>query len=436
MSLNELHSQYELLPYAYELPEWFTKLREEAGEKWASLALPIIERAKFHRWPLFNTKIADVEAMMDPLTYGTAAALELAEAEGAKIVQVGNSTIMESLPIDLKEQGVILMDLFEAMVEHPDLVAQYFGTVVEHHTDKVVAYNTAHLNGGLFVYVPKNVEIALPIESILMADARYQQAFNKRVLIVVDENSSVDYLERVQAEGEATFSTTLIVEAIVRAGARLKYMAIDTLPQNTHAYIKRYARTERDAHIDWAIGEMNDSNVILDLDTYLDGNGSESQVAIVGISSDKQVQAIDSKVVNRGHHTIGNIFQHGVILDRSTLTFNGIGLIENGAKHADAQQESRVLMLSDKARGDANPILLIEEFEVTAGHAASIGQVDEQQLHYLMSRGLTKETAEYLVIRGFLGPVILSMPSQKVRDELMEVIDHKLMSIKADDLND
>lgn len=110
------------------------------------------------------------------------------------------------------------------------------------------------------------------------------------------------------------------------------------------------------------------------------------------------------------------------------LTFNGIGLIEKGAKHADSQQESRVLMLSDQARGDANPILLIEEFEVTAGHAASVGQMDEEQLYYLMSRGLPRKQAELLVIRGFLGPVLKQMPSQLAREKISQTIDRKLAS--------
>ena len=136
-------------------------------------------------------------------------------------------------------------------------------------------------------------------------------------------------------------------------------------------------------------------------------------------------------MVNRGNDSVGNILQDGVIMDRATLTFNGIGLIEKYAKGADAQQESRVLMLSEKARGDANPILLIEEFEVTAGHAASVGQVDEEQLYYLMSRGLSREAAEYLVVRGFLGPVIVQMPSAEIRRQLVEIIDRKLSGLEG-----
>ena len=174
------------------------------------------------------------------------------------------------------------------------------------------------------------------------------------------------------------------------------------------------------------IGIMNEGNVIADFDSDLYGDGSQANLKVVAASSGRQVQGVDTRVTNYGCHTVGHILQHGVILERGTLTFNGVGHIVKGAKGADAQQESRVLMLSDKARSDANPILLIDENDVTAGHAASIGQVDPEDMYYLMSRGIDKETAERLVIRGFLGTVITEIPVKEVRDEMIAVLDSKL----------
>ena len=171
---------------------------------------------------------------------------------------------------------------------------------------------------------------------------------------------------------------------------------------------------------------MNDGNVICDFDSDLKGDGSHSQIKVVGLSMGKQIQGIDTRVTNFGRNSVGHILQHGVILDRGTLTFNGIGQIMRGAKGADAQQESRVLMLSDRARSDANPILLIEENDVTAGHAASIGQVDPEDMYYLMSRGLDETTAKRLVIRGFLGAVVTEIPIKAVRDEFISIIERKL----------
>ena len=132
-------------------------------------------------------------------------------------------------------------------------------------------------------------------------------------------------------------------------------------------------------------------------------------------------------MTNIGPRSIGHILQHGVILEDATLTFNGIGHILKGAKGADAQQENRVLMLSRTARGDANPLLLIDENDVQAGHAASVGRVDEQQMYYLMSRGLSKEVAQRLVIRGFLGAVLSEIPDKNVRQQLTDTIERKLI---------
>jgi len=222
------------------------------------------------------------------------------------------------------------------------------------------------------------------------------------------------------------FGANIVVEVVTRPGAQVKFSAVDNLGVNTTAFISRRGHLERDSVIEWAIGIMNDGNIIADFDSDLIGDGSNSVIKAVAISTERQIQGINTRVTNYGNHSVGHILQHGVILDRATLTFNGIGHIIKGAKGADAQQESRVLMLSESARGDANPILLIDENEVTAGHAASVGRVDPEQMFYLLSRGIEKEEAERLVIRGFLGAVITAIPLKEIRDELVEMIDKKL----------
>lgn len=209
-------------------------------------------------------------------------------------------------------------------------------------------------------------------------------------------------------------------------GSQIKFSAIDRLGSSVTTYMSRRGRLDKDASIDWALSIVNEGNVVADFDSDLVGQGSQADLKVVAVSSGRQVQGIDTRVTNYGQHTIGHILQHGVILERGTLTFNGIGHILKGAKGADAQQESRVLMLSDQARSDANPILLIDENEVTAGHAASIGQVDPEDMYYLMSRGLDQDTAERLVIRGFLGAVIAEIPIPSVRQEIIKGLDGKL----------
>ncbi|EPI01511.1 FeS assembly protein SufD [Enterococcus faecalis 13-SD-W-01] len=405
-------------------PAWMTEIRQQALAKAEELPLPQIERVKFHRWPL--TEIA--EPLDSVEEYPEVAAFD-AMKDNPVIVQHGTTTVFEQLPAELAEQGVIFTDLFTALQEHPELVKEYYMTkAVGMDEDQLTALHAAFMNSGIFLYVPKNVVIKEPVESILIHNGDLQQHFFKHVLIVADEHSELSYLERFQTKGDQAqkVSGNIVIEVIAKAGAKIKYSAVDQLGTEISSYMNRRGHIMRDASIDWAIGVMNDGNIVADFDSDLVGNGSHAEVKIVAISAGKQVQGIDTRVTNKAPHSIGHILQHGVIRERGTLTFNGIGHILNGAKGADAQQESRVLMLSDKARGDANPILLIDENEVTAGHAASVGRVDPEEMYYLMSRGLQKEAAERLVIRGFLGSVLTAIPIKEVREELVEVIEGKL----------
>ena len=399
-------------------PDWLFQLRQQAFDKIDQLELPRIERVKFHRWNLGDGRISESEPLTSVPDF---TALE----DNLKLVQVGTHTVLEQLPADLAEQGVIFTDFHSALKEIPELVEKHFMSAVKYDEDKLAAYHTAYFNSGAVLYVPDNVEIDQPIEGIFYQDSESDVPFNKHILIIAGKHSKVNYLERLETYGEGSVPATanITVEVIAQAGAQIKFSAIDRLGENITAYISRRGKLDNDAMIDWAIGVMNEGNVVADFDSDLYGKGSHADMKVVALSSGKQVQGIDTRVTNYGCNSIGNILQHGVILEKGTLTFNGIGHIIKGAKGADAQQESRVLMLSDQARSDANPILLIDENDVTAGHAASIGQVDPEDMYYLMSRGLDKATAERLVVRGFLGSVIVEIPVKEVRDEMIENID-------------
>ena len=174
------------------------------------------------------------------------------------------------------------------------------------------------------------------------------------------------------------------------------------------------------------LGLMNDGNTISENTTHLVGDGSYGDTKTVVVGRGKQKQNFTTKIIHLGKHTEGYILKHGVVKDNASSIFNGIGKIEHGASKSNAEQESRVLMLSEKARGDANPILLIDEDDVTAGHAASVGRVDPVQLYYLMSRGISQKEAERLVIHGFLAPVVNEFPIEGVKKQLTEVIERKV----------
>ncbi|MBO0427811.1 Fe-S cluster assembly protein SufD [Vagococcus fluvialis] len=424
-NLKDYLDDITLFSASQEEPQWMLDLRLKALEKCEELDLPKIERVKIHRWPLMNVGNLNEEILGNPVL----PSFDEME-DNPMIIQGRTTTLYEQMPVELSEQGVIFTDIFTAMKEHSELVEEYFMTkAVPMDEDKMTAFHTAFLNGGVFLYVPKNVVVKEAFESLFFQSMTDNSAWIKHVLIVAEENSEVTYLERLHTEGEGSekISANFVVEVIAKPGSKVKFAAIDRLGENVSTYMNRRAHVMRDASVDWALGIMNDGDVIADFDSDLAGVGSHSEVKVVAISSGRQVQGIDTRVTNMAPHSVGNILQHGVIRERGTLTFNGIGHILKGAKGADAQQESRVLMLSDKARGDANPILLIDEFEVTAGHAASAGRLDPEELYYLMSRGIPQKEAERLVTRGFLGSVITAIPVKVVQDEFVEVIDRKLV---------
>ncbi|HFI0305719.1 Fe-S cluster assembly protein SufD [Streptococcus sp. A23] len=402
-------------------PTWLTDLRLSAFGKIAELDLPVIERVKFHRWNLGDGSLAINDAVGNVPDFTTL-------GDNPMLVQVGSQTLLEQLPADLVEKGVVFTDFTSALEVIPDVIEKYLGSAVAYDEHKLAAYNTAYFNSTAVLYIPDNVEIDQPVEGIFYQDATSGVAFNKRVLIIAGKNTKLNYLERFESLGDDAVKTSanIVVEVIAQAGSQIKFSAIDRLGQHLDTYLTRRATIGKDASVDWAIGLLNKGNVVADLDADLKGNGSHANLKVVGLSAGRQVQGVDTRVTNYGNNSVGHILQHGVILESGTLTFNGIGHIIRGAKGADAQQESRVLMLSDKARSDANPILLIDENEVTAGHAASIGQVDPEDMYYLMSRGLDRATAERLVIRGFLGAVITEIPVKEVRDQMIAVIEDSL----------
>ncbi|HEL1340297.1 TPA: Fe-S cluster assembly protein SufD [Streptococcus equi subsp. zooepidemicus] len=406
---------------AHAEPTWLQELRLKAFDVMPHLELPTIERVKFHRWNFGDGSLTESTAL------GTVPDF-MALGDNPKLVQVGTQTVLEQLPMELIEKGVVFTDLATALEEIPEQLEAHFGSALAFDEHRLAAYHTAYFNSAAVLYVPDHVEIEQPIEGIFLQDSDSDVPFNKHVLIIAGKESKLTYLERFESIGDKTQSASanISVEVIAQAGSQIKFSAIDRLGDQVTAYISRRGRLDQAATIDWALALMNEGNVIADFDSDLIGQGSQADVKVVAASSGRQVQGVDTRVTNYGKHTVGHILQHGVILERGTLTFNAIGHIIKGAKGADAQQESRVLMLSDQARSDANPILLIDENEVTAGHAASIGQVDPEDMYYLMSRGLDQETAERLVIRGFLGAVVAEIPVPSVRQDIVTALDDKL----------
>jgi Fe-S cluster assembly protein SufD len=411
-------------------PSWLLDLRLQALAKAEDLALPKPDKTNISKWNFTafdkHTSQASTISSVDELPEVVKALIDT-EAVKNLYIQRDQTAAYSTLTEELKSQGVIFTDIQTAAKEHSDLVEKYFmkdGVKVDEH--RLTALNAALLNGGVFVYVPKNVEVQEPLQAVFVREDEESALFN-HVIVVAEDNSSVTYVENYIAIAEESNGVVNIVtEVFANSNAKVTFGAVDYLAKGTTTYVNRRGVAGKDGRIEWALGLMSEGNTVSENTTYLMGDGSYGDTKTVTVGRGEQSQNLTTSIVHFGKHSEGYILKHGVMKESASSIFNGIGKIEHGASKSNAEQESRVLMLSEKARGDANPILLIDEDDVTAGHAASVGRVDPIQLYYLMSRGIPKTEAERLVIHGFLAPVVNELPIETVKKQLTDLIERKV----------
>ncbi|MCR6095216.1 Fe-S cluster assembly protein SufD [Salipaludibacillus agaradhaerens] len=411
-------------------PQWFSDLRLTSLDKALNLELPKPDKTKISKWNFtsfdFDAKVEESNSF-SLLSEGVRSLVGDEKNIQNLLAQKNGVTTYEALHDDLNSKGVIFTDLKTGLQEHEELVKTYFmKDAISLDENRLTALHAALVNGGIFIYVPKNVEVELPLQAVYSHEGNFG-LFN-HVLIVADENSSVTYVENYLSEGSSTEAVANIVsEVYVENGAVVRYGAVDNLTETVTTYVNRRGQvTGRDAQLYWALGQMNDGNTVSENTTYLVGEGSYGDTKTVSIGRGKQSQNFTTNIIHFGKNSDGQILKHGVMKDAATSIFNGVSKIEHGATKANGEQTERVLMLSEKARGDANPILLIDEDDVTAGHAASVGKIDPVQMFYLMSRGLSRKEAERLIIHGFLEPVVGDLPIESVKEQLYDVIERKV----------
>ncbi len=245
--------------------------------------------------------------------------------------------------------------------------------------------------------------------------------------ITVGANAHVALQERWASVGS---NVGLAVQLDAEEGAQVDWLTYDAFTAEV-VLAQRTANLGKDAKLNWTVAGFAHNSGATILTTNLNGSGSEATVNVGVLASGKQRIGYATAITNYAQKTVGHINQRGVIVDKAHLVFNGVGHIVQGARGSDSQQENRVLMLSETARGDANPILLIDENDVTAGHAASVSRVDANQMYYLMSRGVPERVAKRLVIRGFLEAGLSEIEDPDLRDELFATIDETLVNADA-----
>ncbi|MEK5163122.1 Fe-S cluster assembly protein SufD [Paenibacillus sp. FSL R5-0527] len=408
-------------------PAWLTDNRSRALQLAAELELPKLEKTRLDRWDLNNYGgLSEVrQEKSQQLPESITSLVDLTEQSNL-LVQRNSDTVFTRLAPELAAQGVIFTDLETAAREHGDLVQKYLHAAVKPEENQLTALHAALWNGGVFLYVPKNVEIEAPLQSIFLLDEA-EAVFAPHVLIVAEANSKVTYADNyisVNLGGKIVHNGS--AEVFVNQGAKVQFATVHHLGEHATDLTFRRAIVENDGSIEWIVGEMNGGDAASETLSILKGNGSSSDVKAIAVGSGSQRLNYTTKAVHYGKSSSSQMITRAVMRESATAIINGITKIEKGATKADGQQTEKVLMLSPKARGDANPILLIDEDDVTAGHAASVGQVNPEQIYYLMSRGISRAEAERLIIYGFLAPVVSDIPLEPLQKQLQALVERKL----------
>jgi Fe-S cluster assembly protein SufD len=410
-------------------PLWLTELRKQGLQAASTLELPRLEKTRIDRWKLDaygSYQAAELVASLLDLPEKARSFLEEGKEYDNLIVQRNSTAVYKTISEDLSKQGVIYTDLASALKDHSGLIQQYFMKAVHMDENKLTALHAALWNGGVFLYVPAGVRIEAPLQSIFLTDD-VNSTFAPHILIIAEANSSVTYVDNYTSNDlTGNLVHNGIVEVFAKQGSHVQFASVHSLDRNVIDLCYRRAIVDNDARIDWIIGEMNDGEVLSDTTSILKGKGSSSDAKVICVGTGEQKMNITTRAVHHGMHTSSDMITRAVLRDSATAIINGITKIEKGATHSDGQQTERVLMLSPTARGDANPLLLIDEDEVKAGHAASVGQVNVEQIHYLMSRGISLEKAMKLIIYGFLAPVVAEIPIAAVEQQLRTVAERKL----------
>ena len=319
----------------------------------------------------------------------------LAQLEQSADEQANADQVKATVP---PTTGWVNLPLFTAANAYPELLQEnLMEKAISWQDSQLNAMHLALLNGGRFIYIPDGTIVKEPIE--LTVDCPLPNYHN---LVIVGAGAQATIVEHQTATSRqpAYFGT----ELLLGDGARVDYYQSNrfSAAQN-HQAVRAYQAQHSVLNMYLALFDEHD--LTTDFYANLDGQGGEAEIKMVTIASGQQVQDVQTQVLNHGPHTVGNIVQNGVAKDKAVLNFHAVGKTERGAYGANSQQQSRILTLSDECKGEADPVLLIEENDVNAGHAASIGKVDADDLYYLESRGLSEHDAQVLLTRGFLLPV-------------------------------
>ena len=343
--------------------------------------------------------------------------LGIPEAEKQRLVagvaaQYESEVVYHQIRQDLEEKGVIFLDTDTALREHEELFREYFGTVIPAGDNKFAALNTAVWSGGSFVYVPKGVHVDIPLQAYFRINTENMGQF-ERTLIIVDEDAYVHYVEGCTAPIYKSDSLhSAVVEIIVKKGGRCRYTTIQNWSNNVYNLVTKRAVAHEGATMEWVDGNIGSKVTMKYPAVWMTGPHAKGEVLSVAFAGEGQFQDTGAKMVHMAPYTSSNIVSKSVARSGGRAAYRGLVQINKDAHHSTSNVECDALLVDNISRSDTYPYNDIRNDHVSLGHEATVSQVSEDQLFYLMSRGIAEDEAMAMIVRGFVEPIAKELPME------------------------
>lgn len=343
--------------------------------------------------------------------------LGIPEAEKQRLVagvaaQYESEVVYHQIREDLEEQGVIFLDTDSALKEHPELFKEYFGSVIPAGDNKFSALNAATWSGGSFIYVPKGVHVEIPLQAYFRINTENMGQF-ERTLIIVDEDAYVHYVEGCTAPIYSSDSLhSAVVEIIVKKGARCRYTTIQNWSNNVYNLVTKRAKAEEGATMEWVDGNIGSKVTMKYPAVFLMGEHAKGEVLSIAFAGEGQHQDAGAKMVHMAPHTSSTIVSKSVARGGGRTSYRGLVQVNKRAHHSKSTVKCDALLVDTISRSDTYPYVDVREDDVAMGHEATVSKVSEDQLFYLMSRGLNEDEAMAMIVRGFVEPIARELPME------------------------
>ena len=343
--------------------------------------------------------------------------LGIPEAEKKRLVagvaaQYESEVVYHQIREDLESQGVIFVDTDTALRDYPELFKEYFGTVIPAGDNKFSALNSAVWSGGSFIYVPKGVHVDIPLQAYFRINTENMGQF-ERTLIIVDEDAYVHYVEGCTAPIYKSDSLhSAVVEIIVKKGGRCRYTTIQNWSSNVYNLVTKRTKVEEGGTMEWVDGNIGSKVTMKYPAVWMTGPYAKGEVLSVAFAGENQFQDTGAKMTHMAPHTSSNIVSKSVARAGGRAAYRGLVQVNQNAHHSTSNVECDALLVDNISRSDTYPYNDIRNDHVTLGHEATVSQVSEEQLFYLMSRGIAEEEAMAMIVRGFVEPIAKELPME------------------------